>query len=60
MYTKKKDKYKYHLLLILGPILEGDHIIIETKVKSHSVLETSLPQTDTMLYKTLNRFIQNP
>lgn len=28
MYTKIKDKYKYHLLSIVGPILGGDHIII--------------------------------
>lgn len=59
MYTKKNDKYKYCLLLKVGSTLGGDHIIIKTKVKSHSAPGTLLPQTNTMLYKKGNQFIQN-
>lgn len=59
MDTKQKDKYKYCLLLKVGPILGGDRVIIKTKVKNHSAPETFFPKQTQCSIKKRNRFIYN-
>lgn len=55
--TKEKGKRKHCLLLIVGPVLGADHIIIKTTVKNHTEPETLLCKQ--MQIKNGNRLILN-